>query len=47
MVAGTADLPGDSFSAGEVPNGDESLASLEKLEDGQAENGQSSGKDKR
>ena len=47
MVAGSADLAGEAFSAGEAPNGEDSLASLEKLEDGPVENGQDSAKDKR
>ena len=47
MVAGTADLSGDAFSAGEAHNGDETPPSLEKLEEGPAENGQNAGKDKR
>lgn len=47
MVAGTADLAGEAFSAGEANGGNDSPASLEKLEDVPQKNGQNAGKDKR
>lgn len=47
VVAGSAGLAGETFSAGEAPGRDEPLDSMERLEGGPNENGQNSGKDKR
>lgn len=47
VVAGTADLTGETFSASEASGADETPASLEHLEEGPLENGQNADKDKR
>ncbi len=47
VVAGSAGLAGEAFSAGEAPDRDDSLTPMERLENAPEENGPNPGKDKR